>query len=118
MARDWIHRNNNAGNVLKTQGITIDAEDTTGTFSGTPNANIAIVNVLNVGAGASDLEVDASKSMIGDQILLLVETNGAAVITLGGDFAAGVLNLDGVGAYNFIFNGTSFFATATPEAAP
>jgi hypothetical protein len=117
MARDWINRNNNAGNVLKMQGITIDAEDTEGGFEGTPNANIAIVNLINVAAGSSTLDVDASKSLIGDEIKLLVETNGTADITLGGDFAAGVINIvgAGVGAYSFLFNGTSFFATATPE---
>ncbi len=117
MARDWILRNNNAGNVLKMQGITIDAEDTAGAYAGTPNANIAVLNVVNIGAGSSTLDVDASKSIIGDQIQLLVETNGTADITLGGDFAAGIINITGagVGAYMFLFNGTSFFATATPE---
>lgn len=119
MARDWWKRNRNAGNVLKTQGITIDLEDAIGAGEGQPNANIAILNVVNIGAGASTLTVDGSKSITGDMLIIIsVGSSGAYTVNLLGDMAPGQIESDGHATTFLVYNGTEFVATATPSAAP
>ncbi len=120
MSRDWVKRAaNGQGQVLACGQITVDLEDATGSGEGTPASNINIVNIINIGAGASDITIDGSKSIIGDMLILMtIGASGAYTVDLLGDMAPGQIESDGAATTFLIYNGTEFIATATPSPAP
>ena len=119
MARDWVRRNRNQGNILKTSATDITEDATL-----VPNANI---NYLLVDFGGTNDTItitveDVSKSIIGD---LAVITGGntaggtARLRLTGAGMSDGETSLAGAGAtvsLLLVFNGVNFSATVTPVA--
>ena len=110
MARDWFKRNQNAGNVLKTNRFDVNVSSTI-----KPDANISVINVDLV--GAITLTGDIADSIVGDIIVLAIQNNtaGALALTFAGGFAAAVLNVNagGVASAMLVFNGQNFASLVT-----
>jgi len=92
MARDWFKRNQNAGNVLKTNRFDVNVSSTI-----KPDANITVVAVDLV--AAITLTGDVADAIIGDIVILAIRNNtgGALTLTFTGGFADVSLSVNGGG---------------------
>ena len=113
MARDWIRRNNNQGNILRTSAQPVITVNT----PVKPNANIHYVGV-DVAAGNVTLNGIIDDSLPGDFVIIVAANTGGGAndLILAGDFAPGTVTIGagGVASLMLISNGTNFAATVTP----
>lgn len=113
MARDWIKRNNNQGNILRTSAQPVVTADITVR----PNANIHYIGV-DLAAGNVTLTGVIDDSLPGDIIIIVASNTGGGGndLILAGDFAAGTVTVGagGVASVMIVSNGTNFAATVTP----
>jgi len=112
MARDWITRNNNQGNVLKTGVHNLLDSDSIDL-----DCNISVVDVVLSNKNIT-VTANASKSMVGDICMIVGGNNGVSPfdIILDGDFQSGTVTVPVLEGFSImtIFNGASFTPTQTP----
>ena len=114
MSRTWINTNRNRGNIIKFDAKELEAESQTIT----PNANLSIYRVLD-SLGDIILTIDGSKSLPGDELIVLVEATAETTLSIDGDAAAGsiAIGAGGVGAIKLINGGGNnnpFFLSYAP----
>lgn len=113
MARDWILRNNNQGNILRTSAQPVIEENT----DVQPNSNIHYIGV-DVTAGDVTLTGIIDDSLPGDIIIIVAKNDDASPhdLIFAGDFAPGTVTISAVGVASVmtVSNGINFAATVTP----